>query len=285
MVAPLPPPNKFWVMTDGRPTQEFALWAAGVPLTPGFTPPAPSHAGDMIYWTGSAWAIVAGNSTGQTAVLQETAGGVPSFAVLAAASGTLVSIVAYNGSQTIAVPAGATKAFVRMWGGSGGSGGLGPITSNAATGGTGAAAYLEKYLTGLTPGLNVVYTQGAAGLAGTSAGGAGGNGTASTLASGTQALPATLTANGSNGSAGTNAGTGTTTAGTAGGTATNGDINITGAPGIQGITADQNAVAFALFVGGAPGGSLFAPGAAGVSGNGVAGKAGAPGGLIIMWFA
>jgi len=72
-----------------------------------------------------------------------------------------------------------------MSGATGGSGGINANGTGAATGGSGGAAYLEKYLTGLTPGNTIVYTEGAGGAAGTSGGGNAGNGTASTLASGT----------------------------------------------------------------------------------------------------
>src|SRR5579862_6409841 len=42
-------------------------------------------------------------------------------ASIAASTGTLVSVVTYSGTQTITIPAGATKAFIRMWGATGGS--------------------------------------------------------------------------------------------------------------------------------------------------------------------
>jgi hypothetical protein len=229
--------------------------------------PSPTRAGDVIYWNGSSWVTLPGNNSG-TQFLQETSSGVPSWATVSNA-GTLVSIVTYSGTQTITIPATATKAFVRMWGGTGGSGGVGG-GGTGPTGGTGAAGYLEKYLTGLTPANTVAYTQGAAGAAGTSAGGNGGNGTASTLASGSQTIT-TLTANGSNGSLGDNAGG--ATPGTAGGTATNGDVNITGSSGIL--------LGAAI---GVPGMSLFSSGAQGVFITSTAGKAGNPGGLVVFWF-
>ena len=219
-----------------------------------------------------------GNPTGSTA--NETDTQTP---VLGTNGGTggLVSIVAYSSTQTITIPATATKSFNRMWGGSGGSGGANASGNYAASGGSGAAGYLEKYLTGLTPGNTLAYTQGALGAAGTSST-SGGNGTASTLASGTQSIT-TLTANGSNGTA--VAANNTQTAGTAGGTATNGDVNITGDSGQAGIVADIGGASGATGQGGKAGSSLFAPGANGAANNvATAGIAGRSGGLVIFWF-
>lgn len=235
--------------------------------------PTPTRAGDIIYWNGSTWVTLAGNNSG-TQFLQETSAGVPSWATIAAATGTLVSIVTYLSSQTITIPATATKAFIRMWGGTGGSGGIGNNAAPSGSGGTGAGGYLEKYLTGLTPGNTIVFTRGPAGSAGASTPTAGGNGGASTLVGGTQPIT-TLTANGSNGSAvATNS-----SAGTAGGTATNGDYNAPAVPGQNGIDAG------ATGTGGFAGVNMFSVGANGVGGStNTAGTAGNPGGLIIMWF-
>jgi hypothetical protein len=236
--------------------------------------------------TGTTVATTTGSLVSGNCVKIDASGNLIDSGATCGGTGALVSIVTYSSTQTITIPATATKGFVRMWGGSGGSGGAGSGTVTAAIGGSGAGGYLEKYLTGLTPGNTIAYTQGAAGAAGTSAGGNGGNGGASSLASGTQTIT-TLTANGSNGSAGSNINAcPTTTAGTAGGTATNGDVNITGAAGTNGLSVDANAVVCGTLVGGAPGGSLFAPGAKGVIASGVAtaGNAGQSGGLIIFWF-
>jgi hypothetical protein len=192
------------------------------------------------------------------------------------AGAALVSVVTYSSTQTITIPTGATKAFIRMWGGTGGSGG---VASAGGSGGSGAAGYLEKYLTGLTPGNTLAYTQGAAGAAGAATPTNGGNGTASTLASGNQTIT-TLTANGSNGSL---SATNNASVGTAGGTATNGDVNITGQNGSDGLATTDNIAANPQGYGGHAGDSLFAPGANGVGGA-VAGKAGRSGGLVIFWF-
>lgn len=188
-------------------------------------------------------------------------------------AGALVSIVTYSSTQTITIPATATKAFIRMTGGTGGSGGTGAgcNTLGCTTGATGAPGYLEKYLTGLTAGNTLAFTAGAAGSAGASGGGNAGNGTASTLASGTQTI-ATLTANGSNGSLGTNVDS-TFTASTVGGTATNGDVNVTGI----GSTGVSN-----LF----PWSNFFTLGAFGLpqATGARAGNAGNGGLMVIMWF-
>jgi hypothetical protein len=178
----------------------------------------------------------------------------------------LISVVNYLASQTITVPVGCTRAWARMWGATGGSGGV----SNGTSGGTGAGGYLEKYLTGLTPGNTLVFTQGAAGAAGASGNSTGGPGTVTTLASGTQTIPL-LTCNGSLGSVGGAPGVG---AATAGATATGGDVNITGQSGI--ISNSQVS----------PGGSnQFSEGATGVTAAATAaGNPGNPGGMIVEWY-
>lgn len=238
--------------------------------------PTATVTGSLIYWSGTAWTTFAGNTSG-TQFLQETSAGALSWA---ASAGTLVSIVAYSGSQTITIPATATKAFARMWGGTGGSGGIASAGSNTSSGSTGAAGYLEKYLTSLTAGSTLVYTQGGAGAAGTSGANAGGNGGASTLASGTQTI-STLTANGSNGSSG--ATNGTDSAGTAGGTASGGDTNIPGPSGNYGYTTPNTSgpgIGAAI----APS-NFFSQGAKGQIGlTNAAGNTGTVGGLTIFWF-
>lgn len=130
-------------------------------------------------------------------------------------SGALISVVEYSSTQTITIPAGATKAGIELWGGCGGGGAGG---GTFAYGGSGSGG-LQKYLTGLTPGNTLAFTRGAGGVgANGSTAGAGGN---STLASGTQTIT-TLTASG--GGAGNAPGS----AQGAPGTGTNGDLNITG---------------------------------------------------------
>lgn len=179
----------------------------------------------------------------------------------------------YTSSQTITIPTGATKGFVRLVGGGGG------VKSGIGAGG-GGGGYLEKALTGLTAGNTLALTVGAGGAATGTAGGA------SSLASGTQSI-STLTANGGNGQ--TNNGQLT-----AGGTATGGDINITGSYGSGFYDATNNDT-----IGVSGGSPLGSPGAAasdaaagvGYGGGGAAsqasatGAAGSPGVCIIDWYA
>ncbi len=167
-------------------------------------------------------------------------------------AGQLVSVVTYSSTQTITIPAGATKAIVKLSGGSGGGGG--------ATNGSGSGAgALQKYLSSLTPGNTLALTIGAGG---TSTPGAG---AASTLASGTQSIT-TLTANGG--------GAGSATAVVAGGTASNGDHNITGGPGVSTSSGTY---------GGYPGGPVgFGLGFGGTAQSG--GQAGTAGICIIEWY-
>jgi hypothetical protein len=156
-----------------------------------------------------------------------------------------------------------------MWGATGGSGG---ISANNMSGGTGAGGYLEKYLTGLTAGNTLVYTQGSAGSAGASAGGVGGNATVTTLVSGTQTI-GTLTCNGSNGSPGN------LISATVGGTAAGGDFNIQGQTGSNGVGGGSPLI-------GAGGATFFSRGADGVqSTSAIPGNPGNPGGLKITWYA
>lgn len=163
----------------------------------------------------------------------------------------VVSVVAYTSTQTITIPAGATRARVVLWGGSAG-GILGNICLGPGSAGCGAGA-LEKYLTGLTAGNTLALTVGAAG----SVSGNGGN---STLASGTQTI-STLTANG-----------GTTSAP---GTATGGDFNFSGQLGsVPSNTRSPGGVTgLGRGVGGQGGGF----------GNSPAATAGTIGGCIIEW--
>jgi hypothetical protein len=174
----------------------------------------------------------------------------------------------YTTSQTITIPAGSHQGLVQMWGASGGSGG---VSANGVSGGVGAGGYLEKLLTGLVPGNTIIFTQGAAGTAGTATPTNGGNGGTTTLASGSQSI-GTLTCNGSAGSLGV---TNTASPGTLGGTATGGDINLTGQPGYQ--TSGGASVS-------TPGGgsTFFAQGPTGAVATGP-GTQGNPGGLKITW--
>lgn len=69
----------------------------------GVVTPTPTRAGDIIYWSGSAWVTLAGNNSG-TQVLQENASGVPAWATVAG-SGTMTTATAGYG---ITLSSGAT---------------------------------------------------------------------------------------------------------------------------------------------------------------------------------
>lgn len=267
--------------------------AGGASLTVGTTTITGGTSGRILYdnagvlgervpsGTGTTVATTTGTLTSGDCVKIDASGNLIDSGAACGGGGTLVSIQVFTSSQTITIPATATKAAVYMCGGSGGSGGAGGVNPGAS-GGSGAGGYLFKYETAWTPGNTVVYTQGALGAAGAATPTAGGNGGASTLATGTQTIT-TLTANGSNGSAA--AVTGSTSAGTAGGTATNGDWNAPAVSGGPGFLADLNAIAASAALGGfGGGGPSCAPGAAGTAGTGVAGNAGNPGRLTIWWF-
>jgi hypothetical protein len=212
----------------------------------------------------------------------------------AAGGGGLVGFTSYSSSQTITIPAGATKAMVELWGGTGGTGGL--VGSYQMTsGGSGAGGFLRKLLTGLTPGNNIIYTQGGAGAAGNASGTNGGNGGNSTLASGSQTI-STLSANGSPGTLGQASPTaaGWDGAGGAGGTATGGDFNLTGRAGqqsnnsfiMEGAVSGENS--YPAYLGGMPGHTMYSIGAIGSGpfrgSPGIAGNAGSVGGCQIWWY-
>lgn len=210
------------------------------------------------------------------------------------------SIVYYTSSQTITIPANATRAFVEMVAPGGGSGGCAaPGTcSFGSTGSASAGTYLEKYLTGLTPGNTLSYTQGATGAGGAAGNNSGGTGGNSTLASGTQTI-STLTCPGGIGSAGA-------ASDVKGGSAaqpsapTGGNVNMLGSPVITADTTSaqkgghapkgwgfggrhRKAIGSGTGVGEA--GLNYGAGAGGsVTNSGtIAGASGAPGILKITW--
>lgn len=113
-----------------------------------------------------------------------------------AAVGGIYQTSFYSSSQTITIPAGATKALITLIG-------AGGAVSSCVGGGGGGGT--RKYLTDLIPGNTLALTVGA--------GGSGSGGTSS-LASGNQTI-STLTANGG-------------TAGGAPGNASGGDLNVPG---------------------------------------------------------
>lgn len=193
--------------------------------------------------------------------------------ITASAAGVLLGINFYSSSQTITIPTGATKALVKLWGGSGGS--AGANSAPASSGGGAGGAYLEKFLTGLTAALTLALTIGAAGAAGTATptnGTAGGN---SSLASGTQTI-ATLTANG-----GAPSLISAQTAQALGGTASGGDINVKGQNGQPPAINTTDAI-FSAGHGGVTGGGMSVGGAGVIGSN--AGNPGAVGGCIVFWF-
>jgi hypothetical protein len=197
------------------------------------------------------------------------------------ASGGLVSQVAYTSTQTITIPAGATQALVKLWGGAGGGGG-GNSWSSGYGGGGGGGGYLEKFLTGLTAGNTLALIVGAAGTGGAWAspynqgatGGAGGN---SSLASGTQTI-STLTANGGAGGVGQYDGP---AAGGAAGAASGGDLNIPGQTGSP-STFDTTDNTVTQGIGGMTGGGFGTGGNGG--GTSSPGSAGIKGSATITWY-
>lgn len=181
----------------------------------------------------------------------------------------LVAYNVYTTTQTITIPAGATRALVKMCGPGGGSG----STNNDGGAGGGSGSYLEKYLTGLTAALTLALTIGAVGSAGSTS--LGGNGGTSTLASGTQTI-STLTANGGTGSAVP------TVAAVPGGAgaaiSTGGDLNLAGRQGSGGGGTTSKLAGG----GGACPGGLGGGGGAGT--GSLAGNAGEASACSIEWY-
>jgi hypothetical protein len=190
----------------------------------------------------------------------------------------------FTGTGTFTIPAGVTAVKVTIVGGGAGGGGS-TATNNGGGGGSGGIAI--KWLTGLTPGNTIAVTIGAAGTAGAT-GATGGSGGNSTIASGTQAITTVTAFGGSGGN-----GNGTQSTGGAGGVvSTNGDINLGGNAGFDGIGISGGPGGGA-FGGGAPssnGGQVGNPatsfggagGGAGAGGN-RSGGAGAAGLVIFEW--
>lgn len=194
------------------------------------------------------------------------------FGCAAGSGSSSPSAALFIASQTVTIPTGMTKAYIKLWGGSGGSGGH-DANANEEVFAGGAGGYLEKFLSGLTAGNTLAFTAGSAGAAGTSTPTAGGNGTASSLASGTQVI-STLTANGGNGSGASSGGIAGSVA--VGGTATGGDLNYQGLP-ISSTNGTGALNAIPNFYAQAGTGSFgVATASAGIAGN--------AGGMIILWY-
>lgn len=145
-------------------------------------------------------------------------------------------IVRFTASGTWTVPAGVTRARVRIWAGGGGGGGNGIA---GAGGGGGGGGYAEDILAGLVPGAAIAITIGAAGIAGANTGTAGSNNGG---AGGTSSFGASLSATGGQGGGGS-----ASSAGVAGlgGSGTGGGSNAllaTGGPGSAGTGATSSAV-------------------------------------------
>lgn len=202
---------------------------------------------------------------------------------LTSAANTAVSLglggmQVYSTAQTntaFTIPAGVTKLKVTVVGGGGGG-----TNNTSGRGGGGGGATAIKFLSGLTSGLTILVTVGAAGTAGGTNGGTGGT---SSVASGTQTIT-TITATGGVGS------TSASAAGGAGGTTTSGDFNIPGGNGIAGNTIAVNfgpCAQATFYVNGEGGSSAYGSGNESTGGfpgggGGIA-SAGAVGAVIIEW--
>jgi hypothetical protein len=163
--------------------------------------------------------------------------------------------VAFASSASWTVPAGVTRARIRLVGGGGGGGGS---TAANSGGGGGAGGYAEG-IVNLAPGQVITVTIGGGG------GGCGAQATAAT--GGTTAFGSYLNATGGLGGSSANP----NSAGGMGGVGYGGTLNFTGGSGADGHTSTSN------FAGGG-GDSAFGGGGRGGSGGGVSGQAPGSGG-------
>lgn len=229
-----------------------------------------------------------------TQVMTVSASVLPSWAAASAAIGVPAEYRA--ATATVTIPTGATKCLVILQGAGGGGGGalVGPCCLLNVGNPGAAGATLYKVLTGLTAGLTLALTIGAAGTAGAATPTAGGDGGNTILASGTQAIT-TLTANGGKGGI---ANATAATAASLGGTATNGDLNQSGIAGWMmganfnksvggsspfgagGITVSNVSTTGIAATGWGAGGGGALGGAAGAKAGGV----GSQGGAVLIWF-
>ncbi len=171
-VATVPPGNGFLVANGG--TAALTLDPNAAEQINGATTLVllPGEAADC-YRVGSAWvAVVATPLAGFSRITRFTSGG------------------------NWTVPAGITRARVRIWAGGGGGGGNGTA---GAGGGGGGGGYAEDIITGLVPGASIAITIGAAGTAGANTGTAGSNNGGN---GGTSSFGASLSATGGTGGGG-----------------------------------------------------------------------------------
>jgi hypothetical protein len=109
-------------VNSGPTKQErFEITGTYTGTASGLTGCSPSTAGDLCYWTGSAWLRIAGNASG-TQYLQETSSGVPSWATPAGSgtvnSGTVDGAAYYTGSTAVSsttAPTTTGHTFVLAW--------------------------------------------------------------------------------------------------------------------------------------------------------------------------
>jgi hypothetical protein len=181
--------------------------------------------GDVMYYSGSAWARLAKGSDDEILTL---ASGIPSWAA-AAAGGGLQSMQVFTASATYTRPAGITSALVFARACGGGGGGVSDASASKAASGGGQGGLAIAFV---TPSATETVTIGAAGTAGSSSGGNGGTG-------GNVSFGSTATANG--GLPGLGATAAGDKAGGLGGAGGTGDIAIRGAPGGNGsVTTGGN---------------------------------------------
>lgn len=176
-----------------------------------------------------------------------------------------IDVKTTTGAQTVTIPANATKCKVRMVAAGGGAGAAGTQG--------GGGGYLEKWLTGLTPGNTFNLTVGAGVNSDT--------GGKTELTSGTQSI-STLTCNG---------GQKGDIAGAPGGTATGGDVNVQGGRGGDDQSGTSRGYGGTTPLGGSTVGSSSGPVAGQPYGGGAGGGstsgsvAGGQGIAIFEWYA
>jgi hypothetical protein len=258
----------------------YSLIAAGTTATGTFQNVVGVGTAGQVLTSAGAGALPVWSSGGAT-------GGLASFQIFTSGS-----------AQTYTKPAGIVNIMVEMIGGGGGGGGVsGGAGGLAAGGGGGAGGYLRKFISAAAA--NYTYTVGAGGAGGAAGNNAGSNGADSTFS--------TLTSShGVGGGGGASSGSTSINASGAGGTATNGDINITGQTGGEGVgiaiaanTATFSGIggsttygaggtavsANSGFVAGINGSGYGSGGSGGTSALNATGAAGGNGmgGIIIVW--